>query len=89
MPSTRSLTAGLTLLALLSACQPADTVSGLRCDPQRHQVLVGQNVGAITLPPGLPKRIISPGDPVTEDFSADRLNIFVDPKGWIARISCG
>lgn len=89
MPHPIRITTGLALLTALAACEPTQTVAASRCDPELHQTLVGQNVGAISLPASLTTRIISPGDPVTEDFNADRLNIFVDPKGWIARISCG
>lgn len=79
----------LTAALLLSACQPAYTVPANRCSPAAHQRLVGKNIGEVSLPRALPQRIISPGDPVTEDYSPDRLNIFVDPKGWIARVTCG
>lgn len=75
--------------ALLACTTTTTTVPALACDAARHQTLVGQNIGAVTLPSELPQRVISPGEPVTEDFNPNRLNIYVDPKGWIARITCG
>lgn len=79
----------LAFLPVLAGCAPADPLPAPRCDPAQHQALVGQNIGAVTLPAELPQRVISPGEPVTEDYNPARLNIFVDPKGWIARITCG
>ncbi|HZW17406.1 MAG TPA: I78 family peptidase inhibitor [Luteimonas sp.] len=34
-------------------------------------------------------RVIKPGQPVTMDYRADRLNVEVDEQGAIVRISCG
>lgn len=86
---TRMMMAGLGLL-ILTGCQVANpqTQWPLTCDDS-FQSLVGTNIGAVTLPAGLPHRIISPGMPYTEDFNPDRLNVFVDDKGWIARVTCG
>ncbi|RMC36359.1 I78 family peptidase inhibitor [Paracoccus alkanivorans] len=75
--------------SILAACESGETVSKRVCDPQAHQALVGKNIGEVTLPRELPQRVISPGDMVTEDYNPARLNIFVDAKGWIGRISCG
>lgn len=72
----------------LAACQPASPPMPSRCDDS-YQSLVGRNIGAVTLPDALPQRIISPGDLVTEDANPARLNVFVDPKGWIGRVTCG
>ncbi|WEF22912.1 I78 family peptidase inhibitor [Paracoccus sp. S3-43] len=78
-------------LAVLSACNTAyaPTVSGTRCDPGRHQALVGMNIGEVILPPHLRYREIGPGQIVTQDYQPGRLNMYLDAKGWIARISCG
>lgn len=80
----------LILLGALGACAaqtqpPRPTI----CAPQDYQQLIGRNIGAVTLPANLPQRIISPGDALTEDFLPYRINVFVDEKGWIARITCG
>ncbi|MDP5306371.1 I78 family peptidase inhibitor [Paracoccus spongiarum] len=84
------LAAAVAVALGVAACQ-ADpgAIPAPRCSMAQHQPLIGQNIGAVTLPARLPQRIISPGDQITEDFNPDRLNIFVDPKGWIARVSCG
>lgn len=79
----------LATLPILAACQPASPPGPVECDLAQHQQLVGQNIGAVSLPASLPQRIISPGDMVTQDFNPARLNIFVDEKGWIGRVSCG
>lgn len=72
----------------LVACAPAEPTGPLRCD-ESYQSLVGSNIGAVTLPSALTHRIISPGMAYTEDYNPDRLNVFVDDKGWIARVTCG
>lgn len=81
-------------LAALSACAqaPRDAATGIaapHCDAAVYQSLVGQNIGAVSLPAGLPQRIISPGEVVAGDADPARLTIFVDPKGWIGRVHCG
>ncbi|WP_299838347.1 I78 family peptidase inhibitor [uncultured Paracoccus sp.] len=83
---TRLLLIGLGPLAL-AACDPAAPAGPLDCDDS-YQSLIGQNIGAVTLPAGLSHRIISPGMAVTEDYNPDRLNVYVDDKGWIARTEC-
>lgn len=77
-------------LGFLTSCGAASAPQGpLQCDLSTHAALAGQNYGAITLPDGLPVRIISPGASVTEDFRPSRLNLYVDDKGWIQRVECG
>lgn len=86
------LIALLLLPATLAACGgggSGQTVSATRCNPAQHQALVGRNVGEIILPPALPRREISPGQRITEDHNPARLNMYVDPKGWVGRITCG
>lgn len=76
--------------AILAGCAASPyTVNATRCDPAQHQALVGRNIGETILPPGLRVREISPGQMVTQDFDPARLNIFMDMKGWIGRVSCG
>lgn len=79
----------LIAIGLIAACEQPYSVSARACNMRAHQALVGKNIGEVTLPPALTKRIISPGDAVTEDFNPARLNLYVDPKGWIGRVSCG
>ena len=81
----------LSVLPVLAACAPGPrfTVDDTRCNPARHQTLVGMNIGEVYLPPQLDQRIISPGQFVDFAYRPGRLNVFVDPKGWIGRISCG
>lgn len=72
----------------LAACEPVPPPLPVACDDS-YASLVGSNIGAVTLPSTLPHRIITPGMAVTEDFNPDRLNVYVDDKGWIARVDCG
>lgn len=83
-----ALTAAALATATLAACQPARTAAPA-CDPASNAALVGRNIGEVSLSPGQPHRIISPGEMVTQDFQPDRVNVFVDEKGWIARVTCG
>jgi hypothetical protein len=91
LPTLRHLPPLLAVTLLVSACSTADpyTVSATRCDPAQHRALIGRNIGETFLPRGLRVREISPGQMVTQDFDPARLNIFMDAKGWIARVSCG
>lgn len=47
------------------------------------------NIGEVYLPAQLNRREIGPGQVVTFDYQPQRLNIFLDPKGWITRVACG
>ncbi|MDQ1899116.1 I78 family peptidase inhibitor [Paracoccus sp. WLY502] len=91
MPSSLRMILPVIAMVPLAACATAyaPTVSATRCDPARHQALVGMNIGEVYLPPQLHYREISPGQIVTQEYQPGRLNIFLDPKGWIARVSCG
>lgn len=76
--------------AILAACAASGyTIDKTSCDPQAHQALVGMNIGEVTLPPKLHKRVMNEGDPATMDLNVQRLNIIVDAKGWIERVYCG
>ena len=60
------------------------------CGAAGMQDLVGQEddvLAAMTLPQGT--RFIYPGTPVTEDYSASRLNIDIDQSGRITGAWCG
>lgn len=77
-------------LVAISAISGCNSTSSVRsCAEARQQVQVGTNIGDITLPSGIPTRVMSPGMAMTEDYSPNRLNVFVDDKGWIARVTCG
>lgn len=88
-PSSYSLLTAAVLPVMLAACQTTASAPAARCVQDQQQALVGRNIGAVTLPAGLQQRVISPGEVVTQDHNPNRLNIFVDPKGWIARVTCG
>lgn len=60
------------------------------CGAPALQHLVGQNRSVLaTMRFSQPVRIVQAGEPVTMDFSANRLNIIYDASGRIIRVSCG
>jgi hypothetical protein len=72
---------------VLGACVPPDRSS---CGASGMQDLVGRDrsvLAAMSLPQGT--RVIEPGMPITEDYSAARLNIDLDAQGRIVRLWCG
>ena len=82
-------------LALLAACAPAnmplpatdepDTCGAL--EARRH---LGQPASKLdAFPLGVSVRIIPFDGAVTMDFSAERLNFYVDQSGRITRVACG
>jgi hypothetical protein len=78
------------LLLTLAACAgPSYDVSADRCDMRKHQALVGQNVGGITLPPSLRKQEVQFGTSPRMANDPSRLTMFVDAKGWIVQVACG
>lgn len=80
----------LAVLTLAScASGPQFTVDDTRCNPASHHTLVGMNIGEVYLPMQLEQRVISPGQFVNVAYRPERLTLFVDPKGWIGRVSCG
>lgn len=81
----------LALAPVLFACASSGTSTTVPavCDLGKYQQYVGKNIGDLNLPRGGATRVISPGMPVTMDYSASRTNIYVDDKGWIAKVECG
>lgn len=85
----------IALPLVLAACvqpmppaQPDITVPD-DCKASTYQGLVGQSRSILTtmmLPAGA--RVIGYGDPVTADFSPERLNVEIDQGGRISKISC-
>lgn len=92
--------AALLALVLVSACaaqQPPTPTPGTAdeataadtCGASRFRHLIGTQASAIdrsTLPPRA--RVIMPGQMVTMDFSAERLNIQVAPDGRVTTLRC-
>jgi uncharacterized protein involved in type VI secretion and phage assembly len=92
-------------LLMTGACTtPADieppvpehgSTPGHRCDDSKAQALVGrtgtQELGgqALSLTGAGRLRWIRPGDAVTMDYRTDRLNIHLDARGRVERLSCG
>jgi hypothetical protein len=68
---------------------------GYRCDASGAQSLVGQQATqdlgarALRLTGARTIRWIRPGDAVTMDYREDRLNIHLDGRGRVERLTCG
>ena len=82
----------LLLLSVLAACvaetSPAPLVGS--CGAAALQGLVGQSETALhVMRFAQAVRVIKPGMMVTQDYSAERLNIHVDELGVISRVVCG
>ncbi|WBU64978.1 I78 family peptidase inhibitor [Paracoccus aerodenitrificans] len=86
----RQIIPATAVLTVLAACAPPEPGSALpsQCGPE-YQDMVGRNIGEFTLPSGLAYRVLQPGAVMTEDMNPARLNIFVDEKGFIQRVTCG
>lgn len=80
-------------LLMLAACQtstPEQTQNDDACGANRHQSLIGTpetdlNKSAL----GRNTRIIHPDSVMTMDYSAQRLNVYVDKEGKVSRVTCG
>lgn len=84
----------LLLLLAVAACTQAPAIMPPppqdTCDAVRYAALVGQDATVLETVLLLGKvRIIRPGQPVTKDFAADRINFMIDDTKRIERISCG
>ena len=90
----------LALPLLLAACVPAQpgTPSGPAvppagqdtCGAGQYAGLVGQDATALERVLIIGQvRVIRPGDAVTMDFRAERINFDIDAAGRVARIYCG
>lgn len=83
-------TRGLFALSLASVMILAGCLTETdTCNSAAYGGLVGVNIAAVTLPANLEMRIINPGDMVTNDYVAERLNVTVDGQGIIQSLSCG
>jgi len=89
----------LVLLLVLTACARPDAavpVSGIvECDAVSVRRLVGElwrdSNGSEAMREAKSKtlRVTRPGQAVTMDFRADRLNVHLDEAGVVQRVSCG
>ncbi len=73
---------------------PGDAAS--QCDADAAQAYIGQDASETTNAEAQAAagatgavRVIKPGQPVTMDFRADRLNVEIDDGNAIVRITCG
>lgn len=83
-------------LLVLAACDvpppatpPATPDPSVQCKADDYKALIGQPKSVLTtmlLPAGT--RVIGPGDAVTMDYRADRVNIELGASGRIEKISC-
>lgn len=93
--SIRLLSLSATVL-LLSACvTPATPPSASACNADAVKPYVGHAATEIAIEDARKAagaelvRVIKPGEPVTLDFRGERLNLYLDDAGAVARASCG
>ncbi len=96
MPRTSAALMALPLVAALAACvepPPAplpEPPAGETCGAEALQGLVGQSRSVLdTMKFAQPTRVIGPGMAVTMDYSAARLNIWLNEAGRIDKVTCG
>ena len=58
------------------------------CGAAQYSSLSGSNFAAASFPAGANIRIIQPNQPVTQDFSPQRLNVITDANGLITSLEC-
>ncbi|MFT3726102.1 MAG: I78 family peptidase inhibitor [Hyphomonadaceae bacterium] len=69
---------------------PADPAAADTCNMAQYMVLVGKPATDPAVPAASATvRIIKPGDQVTMDFNAARLNIDIDAAGNVSGVRCG
>ncbi|MEM1235838.1 MAG: I78 family peptidase inhibitor [Pseudomonadota bacterium] len=90
--------APLLAVATLCACavtdspstSEADAAAGAACGADELQRLIGLGQEELLKEEILgPVRTIRPGDAVTADFMANRLNIVLDDTNTVTRVNCG
>ena len=58
------------------------------CGAAQYRTMIGSNIAAVTFPADAGIRIIQPDTVVTQDFSAQRLNVIADASGIITSLEC-
>ncbi|MGR3367415.1 MAG: I78 family peptidase inhibitor [Sagittula sp.] len=78
------------VIPALAACEPVTDPRGPAptCAAGQFAGIVGQPVAAAAAVPD-PKRIIRPGDMVTEDYRSNRTNVYLDGQDVITELKCG
>jgi hypothetical protein len=66
----------------------AEATSQDTCGASQYQAMIGTNIAAATFPADGNIRVIMPNQPVTMDFSAQRLNVITDANGVITSLEC-
>jgi hypothetical protein len=87
-PATTETPATTEAPATTAPLTAAEATAQDTCGASQYASLVGSNFAAVTLPAGANIRIIQPNQPVTQDFSAERLNIVTDANGIITSLEC-
>ena len=73
-----------------STANPPGSAAEDPCNRAAYADIVGRSEKDPTVPPAGPRvRRIHPGDQVTMDYRADRLDIDIDAKGVITGLRCG
>ncbi len=67
---------------------PAEATAQDTCGASQYRAMIGTNIAAASFPSGGNIRIVMPDQPVTQDFSAQRLNVITDTNGVITSLEC-
>jgi hypothetical protein len=74
----------------VTAANPVPNPAEDACNKSAYTAMIGAAETDPSIPPASPTvRHIHPGDQVTLDFRADRLNIDIDANGKITGLRCG
>lgn len=82
----------LGLCAGIAGCSETESAASSgedSCGAAAYQSQIGHAVGDLELTPGAKLRIVGPGQAMTMDYRADRMNIETDSAGQILRVFCG
>ncbi|MDO9360904.1 MAG: I78 family peptidase inhibitor [Polaromonas sp.] len=100
----KMITGALSLMALVACTSPAPAPSAPSsptapvagaCNAQGAQFAVGKQAGASVVEDARQRsgsymaRVLRPGQAVTMEFNAQRLNLDVDGAGVVTRVRCG
>lgn len=87
-PTTPTETPATTEPVAAEPLTAAEATAQDTCGASQYRAMVGSNIAAVTFPADSGIRIIQPDSAVTQDFSAQRLNVIVDATGIITGLEC-
>ena len=83
------LIAAIWALVALAGCGAGSGGARDTCAPGAYDDFAGLPLDAITLPPGLDRRVLRPGQIATGELQPGRLTVILDGDGNVERSFCG